>query len=149
MPITDKPISPSLDPSVAPPVPPVERFASLNLSTNVRYRNITKENKASVYFDPFYVPELPPIVGPNEKIGGGQPCAANSTWTFPTEDGRKITLTSMFCSGNMAKAEQFSDNSYGIWTAPDCANTKFETDIEPGSTLLFRVPEKVTLSGLL
>ena len=27
----------------------------------------------------------------------------------------------------MAKAEQFSDNSYGIWTAPDCANTKFET----------------------
>ncbi len=127
----DKPISPSLRPGITPPLPPSREFASLNLSPSDASKGTDAaagtNGSKTVYFDPFFVPELPPVVGPNEKIGGGEPCAANSSWTFPTEDGRKITLTSMFCSGNMAKAEQFSDNSYGIWTAPDCANTKFET----------------------
>ena len=72
-------------------------------------------------------PQLPEIKRPNELIGGAPACAANSSHRFPTDDGRMITLTSMFDSGNMAKAEQFSDNSYGIWTAPDCENTDYVT----------------------
>ena len=85
------------------------------------------ENRKGVVFDGLFTPQLPEIKRPNELIGGAPACAANSSHRFPTEDGRMITLTSMFDSGNMAKAEQFSDNSYGIWTAPDCENTDYVT----------------------
>ena len=118
-----QPISPSLAGNSSPPSPPIlQHFASLHMCGEK-----SDATNGPVMFDPYWKPPLPPIVESGGKIGGAPAGPANSSYTFATEDGRKITLSSMFCSGNMAKAEQHSDNHYHVWTAPDAANTQFQT----------------------
>jgi hypothetical protein len=38
-----------------------------------------------------------------------------------------IRFTSQFDSGNIARVEAQSDDTFYLWTAPDCANTAAET----------------------
>ena len=128
------------------------------LSGNIT-ENKNKKNKKGIIFNRLFTPKLPEIKKDGELIGGAPACAANSSYSFPTEDGRLITLTSMFDSGNMAKAEQFTDNSYGVWTAPDCANTEHVTGyrtwfhfavkgFKKGNTIKFTVMNMNKQTGL-
>jgi cytosolic carboxypeptidase protein 5 len=107
----------------------IKQQATGNISANNTTKATTSKNnsKKGTIFNRCFTPKLPEIKQDGELIGGAPACAANSSYTFPTDDGRKITLSSMFDSGNMAKAEQFNDNSYGVWTAPDCENTEHVT----------------------